>query len=87
MEKVEYWTKSGKKCFRRTLITESGSFDECVAKLINDDIFGAGQNFTFIQHYFTQKYQTKMYNACKENLKSGECLLLQDFSHNRDIFH
>ena len=84
---VEYFTKNGKKCFRRTLITESGTYDECVAKLINDDIFGPGKNFTFVQHYFTQKYQTKMYNACKANLKSGECLLLQDFSRNRDIFH
>ena len=59
---VEYFTKNGKKCFRRTLITESGTYDECVAKLINDDIFGPGKNFTFVQHYFTQKYQTKMYN-------------------------
>ena len=28
-----------------------------------------------------------MYNLCKENLKVGECLILQDFSRNRDIFH
>ena len=84
---VEYTSKNGKKCFRRKLETERGTFEDCVTKLIRDDIYEPGQNFTFIQHYFTQKYQSKMYNLCKENLKVGECLILQDFSRNRDIFH
>ena len=44
-----------------------------------------GKSFTFVKHYFTQKYQFKKYKECLESLKIGECILLQDFSRNKDI--
>ena len=59
----------------------------CGNIVFEEDIMNLGNNSTFVEHFFTQKYQSKMYQQCKDNLKVGECLLLQDFSRNRDIYH
>ena len=68
-------------------MSKTGSLDECLNELVNNDIKKPGENLTFFKHFFTQHFQQKMFQECKNKLKCGEVLLLQDFSRNRDIKH
>ena len=86
-EKTKVTGKNGQQSLRRNLVKKEGTIEECYNKLLEDDLLHPGQNFTFVQHYFTQTYQSRMYKNCKESLKLGECLVVQDFSRNRDIVH
>ena len=78
--------RSGKKVVRRSLQSESGSVSKCLDHLINA-VINPGQGFTFVEHYFRQKYQYQMYMDCLDTLKYGECVLVQDFSKNKTLIH
>lgn len=78
-------TQANKTSRRKTLIRKSGTYMECLNELIQIDILKPNIGFTFVQHYFTQYYQYKMYAECKENLQDYEVILLQDFANNIEL--
>ena len=69
------------------MVAKTGTTGECIDELINVNIMAPGKNVTYVQHHFTQYYQNEMYKDCKESLKGGDCLMVQDFSQNRKILH
>ena len=81
-EKTNYMNKKGTQCSRKELITKTASYGECLKELIEKDIQKPGMNITFVKHFFTQRYQRKMYQQCILSLKIGQVLLLQDFAKN-----
>ena len=83
----EYTTKANKTSKRKALMPRSGTIDECIKELIETDIIGCNQGFTWVQHYFTQKFQYKKLAECKLTLEDGEALCIQDFSNNIDLKH
>ena len=85
-ESQSFQTKNGQPSKRRVLVSETGSIGKCLDQLIDKDLKHPLKTCTFFQHFYTQIYQQKMYKSCLDNLKVGECLLIQDFSRNRDIF-
>ena len=82
-----YDTKSGKQSKRKTLNVKEGSKYDCMKELLETDIQNPNQGFTFIQHFFSQKYQNQIFNQCKKNLEDFEVMIVQDFSNNVDLTH
>ena len=79
-------TKYGKKNLRRERKLLHGTIAECLDEFISIDILQPVQGFSFVKHYFLQHYQYQMYKDCISALTSGECLFLQDFSRNREVY-
>ena len=86
-EKSKIEGKNGKPVVKMVLQHKTGTYAKCIEEFIQKDIMNPGENYTFIQHYFTQYYQLKMLTACRNSLKVGECLIIQDFAKNRDILY
>ena len=85
-EKEEYTTKSGKIRTRRKLVIKNETVSDCINNLISDTVKPT-RSVTFIRHYFTFKWQYSQYLQNKENLKSGQVLIVQDFAKNREIVY
>ena len=51
-ENEEYSTKANKTSRRKALVTREGPIDVCVKELIEKDILGCNQGFTWVQHFF-----------------------------------
>ena len=85
-EAISEVNKAGKKVVRRSLQSKSGSVSECLNHLVNT-VINPGQGFTFVEHYFRQKYQYQMYLDCLHSLQCGECVFIQDFSRNKTLIH
>ena len=45
------------------------------------------KRFTYVEHFFAQKYQCKVYLDCIYFLKPGQFVMVQDFAKNRDIIY
>ena len=80
-----FQTKSLKKCTKKAIQVKSGTKKQCLEELLKFDILKPNHGFTFIFHFFSQSYQTKIYNECKETLMDYEVILLQDFSQNIEL--
>ena len=80
----EYIRKNGMKGVCRELILQKETFEKFKQELL-DDILKPLQRCTFVEHFFSKKYQNEMYAKCKLTLKPGQCLIVQDFAKNRDI--
>ena len=52
-------------------------------QLTDDDLKKTALNTTFITHFFTADWQHYQYRLLKQNLKSGEVMLVMDFAENR----
>ena len=82
--------RDGETCTRRVHNPKVSTVEDCIDSLI-DDIMppnkGKSKQIPFIEHLFTAKYQTKQFYECKENLKVGEALIIQDFSKNRELYY
>ena len=85
-EAISEVNKAGKKVVRRSLQSKSGSVSECLNHLVNT-VINPGQGFTFVEHYFRQKYQYQMYLDCLHCLQCAKCVFIQDFSRNKTLIH
>ena len=86
-ENIEYKQKSGKTVIKKVLKTKSGTVRDCLNELIEHDVLNPGKNITFVKHFFNQSYQFQVYQDCKKSLKPGQCLAIQDFSRNIEIYY
>ena len=59
-EKVEFTRKNGLKGVRRELKCKTDTVEKCKQELIAD-IMELAKRFTYVQHFFKQKYQSKIY--------------------------
>ena len=76
--------KAGKNVVRRSLQRDSGTANKVLDKLI-DAVLKPGRGFTFVEHFFRQRYQQQMYKNCLDSLKYGEAIFIQDFSKNKTL--
>ena len=83
-QKEEITKRNGKKVVCRNLVSKTASFEVFKRELIND-VLHPTQRVTFVEHFMAQKIQHKMYNDCYSYLKPGQCIMVQDFSKNREI--
>ena len=61
-----------------------GSIEDLMQQLIDNDLKRPALNTTFIMHFFTADWQYYQYRLLKQNLKSGEVMLVMDFAENRN---
>ena len=85
-EKVEFIRKNGKKGVRRELICKTDTYEKCKKEFIAD-IMKPAKRFTYVEHFFAQKYQCKVYLDCIYFLKPGQFVMVQGFAKNRDIIY
>ena len=81
--------KTNKKVSKRVLVNKNGTLRKCLDEFIETDVLrpGKSKEFNFVKHFFTQSVQFQMYLECKLSLKSGQCLVIQDFAQNIEISH
>ena len=84
--KSEYTNSENEVRTRREPVKRVETTQVCIEELV-EDVIKPTKQITFIRHYFNQIYQTKQYKNNKENLDIQECLIVQDFSKNRQIVH
>ena len=85
-EKMEYTTSKNETRTRREPVKKIQPVQVCIQELI-EDIIKPTKYITFIRHFFNQIYQNKQYKYNLKHLEVGECLIVQDFSKNRQIVH
>ena len=86
-ENVDYVQKSGKTVTKKKLKTKPGTIHDCINEFIELDVIKPGQNISFVKHFFNQSYQFQLYLDCKNSLKPGQCLGIQDFARNIEIYY
>ena len=85
-ENIDFEQKTGKKVTKKVLIKKHGTVRKCLNEFIQIDVLKPSQGFTFIQHFFTQLYQFQVYLDCKDSLEPGQCLIIQDFAQNLELY-
>ena len=83
----DFKTRDGKPSIRRVLESKCGTVETCTNELIKDDLKHPLKRCSFFEHFNTQMYQQKMYKICRSLCEEGVCIMVQDFSRNRDVFY
>ena len=86
-ENSRFETESGKICNKKDIKEKTGTKAQCLEELLIHDIIKPNRGFTFILHFFSQSYQTKMFNECKKVITDNEVIFVQDFAQNIELKH